>query len=450
MTSSTGGISDDNGSDIMIGQYPGKPTATSNSPVCIKDTLDLVVTNNTAGVTYTWTGPDEFSGYGQVTSRTDILTPHGGNYIVSAGINGCIMKDTVSVSVHPPTPKPTAGANNPACVGGDINFTASQVNGAMYTWGGPVLFYANTQNPKRTNVLITHKGKYWVTATLNGCSSEPDSVDVDVVPGPEVQMYPNPGDTICYGWDVTFVAVPKNAGGTPTYEWHKNGISTGGTGVSYKASGVMTGDTFYVKMTAGTQCNTSIMSKPLRMTVLPTHTPPTCNITATPGTHVWPYVEVTFKAVTVNAGSTPGYQWKRNGADIPNSKDNILKMTSLVKGDTICCVVTSNHLCAVPREVKSNCLVMNVDLSVASEERERDGDIEIYPNPNNGYFTLKTKEQGIFHITDIRGQMIAKYEMIPGDNRIQLPTGTAKGIYIVKFCSASGITQTLRIVYTED
>lgn len=438
------------GVDIAVKLKPSPPAISSNAPVCPAATLNLSAVSPTSGVSYSWAGPGAFTSNSAAPSRSSMTAAQAGNYIATATLNGCKAADTLAVSVYPPTPKPTAGSNTPVCVGGDIKLNASSITGATYNWGGPVLYNATVQSPTRANTLLTHKGKYWVTASVNGCLSPADTTVVNVVQGPSVAVYPSPGDTICAGSDVTFSASPTNAGASPTYQWYKNGVFTGATGASYKTSAATTGDTFYVKMNAGTVCNTAISSNSIRMTVIPALPPPTINITSTPGTHVWPYVEVTFKANTVNAGIKPGYQWKRNGADIPNAKDSILKMTNLVKGDTICCVVTSNHLCAVPRTVKSNCLVMNVDLGVNEQAVEAGGSILIYPNPNKGNFTLKTKEHGIFHITDIRGQMITKYEMIPGDNRIQLPTGTAKGIYIGKFSSTSGITQTIRIVYAEN
>lgn len=416
--------------DVIVRYSPIKPVASGTDTLCEGSTLSVSSSASSQGATYKWTGPAGFTFNGSTTYRTNTIPAWSGDYVISTTLNECTSQDTLAVVIHAIPAKPVAGNNSPICVGGDINLSASQVPGASYEWGGPLVYWSPVQNATRTGAQIIHSGKYWVKSVMNGCESLPDTTVVTVVQGPEVLTYANPGDTICEHWDITFVAVPKNAGSSPTYEWYKNGIFTGGTGNNYKTSGVITGDTFYVKMKAGTTCNTAIRSKPIRMTVLPTHTPPIINITATPGTHVWPFVQVTFKAATGNAGINPGYQWKRNGADIPNGQDSILKMTDLKTGDTVCCVVTSNYLCANPRMVQSNCLVMNVDLSVEGVERERERSINIYPNPNAGNFTIESKKQGVLVVTNLQGQFMGKYEIMKGKNFIQLPKGISEGVYV--------------------
>jgi hypothetical protein len=409
--------------------------AQNNGPLCTGSILNLTTPGFTIGATYTWSGPGGYSSNLTYPVRSNVNTTMSGNYIIQGVLNGCTDADTTIVLIYPLTPKPTATSNTPACVDGDIILNTSAITGATYYWAGPGLYYATTQNAVRQNAKITDGGKYIVTATINGCASEPDTTIVNVIQGPEVLIYPNPGDTICPGWDVNFVAVPKNAGSNPAYQWFKDGTSVG-TGATYKATGVVDGDTFYVKMTAGTACNTPISSKPMRITVLPVHTPPAISITANPGTQVWPYVQVTFNAHTGNAGLHPGYQWRRNGADIPFAKGSILKLTDLKTGDTICCVVTSNHLCAVPREVESNCLVMNVDLGVESGI-ENENEIFLYPNPNKGNFTIDTKEAATLYISNIQGQLISIHELKKGRNDIQLQNISA-GVYICKIESKNG------------
>lgn len=414
--------------EIRFKNPPGKPFAFANSlTLCGGGTLSLLVTGVANGGSVSWTGPAGYMANGASPSRANMSAATAGDYVVHVTVDGCTAKDTVTIAVND-VAKPLASANTPVCVGGDINLSATaSTPGATYDWGGPVAYWAGTQNATRQGAQIIHKGKYWVKAMLNGCTSETDTVLVDVVPGPEVLVYPNPGDTICEHWDVTFVAVPKNAGTNPQYEWYKNQTFTGGTTPTYTASKVMTGDTFYVRMTSGTTCNTPIRSKPIRMTTIPTHTPPTIYITATPGTHVWPYVEVTFEAHTGNAGPHPGYQWLRNGANIADAQDSILKMTNLKAGDSIHCVVTSNHLCALPRMVESDTLAMNVDLEITKAVKTNNA-LRIYPNPNKGNFTIEAQTAAMLVITNVQGQTVGEYPLAKGANIIQLPAGTS-GVY---------------------
>lgn len=411
--------------------------AGNTGPYCIGDTISLNATGFTANATYSWTGPGGFSSNSIYPLLLNANIGMGGDYVLKGIFNGCTALNTTKVVVNPVPATPTATNNNPVCVGGDIKLFASIPGNATYEWGGPNVYYSNKQNPVKQNAVITDGGLYTVVASVDGCPSLPGSTQVVITQGPEVIVYANPGDTICPNWDVSFVALPKNAGVNPTYEWYKNGVNTGASGANHKTGNVVTGDTFYVRMTAGGVCNTPINSKPVGMTVLPVHAPPTITVAADPGTNVWPYVQVKFRAKTGDAGPHPGYQWRRNGNDISGAKDSIWTSTELKTGDTICCMVTSNYLCAVPREVLSNCMIMNVDLHVANTGLNVAP--AIYPNPNNGRFTLNVKEDCILFISDVRGLQVGRYKLNAGENHIQLEQTLGSGIYFGSINYAEGI-----------
>jgi hypothetical protein len=360
--------------------------AFNNGPLCTGETLNLTL-NAAQGSTFSWTGPGGFTSNLIVPSRQIMITAWSGTYTVIATLNGCKDTSHTSVVVAPAVEKPVSSNNSPVCVDGDILLTATSTQpGVSYVWGGPATYYSGSQNAVRYKAQLADGGQYYVHALLNGCKSTTDTTFVTVIKGPSVLIYPNPSDKICPSWKAGFAAVPKNAGSAPTFEWYKNGVATGGTGFSYVSPTVVTGDTFYVRMTAGTGCSTPIGSNSIGITVLPVHTPPTIEITATPGAKVWPYVEVVFKAKTGNSGVNPGYQWVRNGVDISKALDSVWSATDLKTGDTICCRVTSNFLCAEPREVE-DCIVMTVDLGV--DDLRKETGLRVYPNPNDGRFTIE-------------------------------------------------------------
>lgn len=84
---------------------------------------------------------------------------------------------TVSTGAAPATP--VANSNSPVCVTHALNFTTATVIGAAYTWSGPS-FSNNTQNPTIPSAVQANAGTYTVTVTLNGCTSNPGSVNVVV------------------------------------------------------------------------------------------------------------------------------------------------------------------------------------------------------------------------------------------------------------------------------
>lgn len=422
--------------NILVKPLPSVNIAGKTS-LCEGDTLRLSVGNFSAGANYSWSGPGGYTTVGIYANRNNLTTAMSGNYMLTGMLSGCGATSSKPVAVNLVPPAPVAGSNSPACTGGDIKLTASNVPGAGYEWTGPGGFSAFGAAPVRTNILLTDAGTYRVVAVVNGCPSAPVTTYVNVIQGPEVIIYPNPGSVICAGQDVTFAAVPKNAGSAPVFEWFKNGVSTGATGSSYKAGNVSDGDSIYVRMQAGTACNTPIGSNYVKMSVLPAATPPAIAITAEPGNEVWPYVAVNFKSTVTNAGDAPAYQWKRNGEDIPDGNDSVWSSTSLRTGDTICCEVTSGYECATPRKVLSNCIVMKVNVGV--DGIHAGNDISVYPNPNNGIFTLEATESAVLYVSNLQGQLISEHVIMKGKNRISLPVGITEGIYTGRVVSERNI-----------
>ncbi|MCF6334069.1 MAG: choice-of-anchor L domain-containing protein, partial [Draconibacterium sp.] len=78
-------------------------TASSNSPVCEGDDIDLTATA-IAGGSYSWSGPAGYTSIEQNPTRSNALTSYSGNYIVTVNYDEeCVAKDTVGVIVIPST-----------------------------------------------------------------------------------------------------------------------------------------------------------------------------------------------------------------------------------------------------------------------------------------------------------------------------------------------------------
>jgi len=90
---------------------------------------------------------------------------------------------------------PVAGNNGPICAGGTLNLTATTIPGASYSWTGPNGFSSDEQNPSIPESQVGASGSYSVVATLNGCSSQPQSTvaTVNAIPAtPTAAASPNP------------------------------------------------------------------------------------------------------------------------------------------------------------------------------------------------------------------------------------------------------------------
>ncbi|SIT81180.1 MBG domain-containing protein [Pontibacter indicus] len=95
-----------NNVNIIINPAPIAPTASSNSPVNVDETLRLSA-SLVAGATYSWTGPNSFTSTAQNPTITNVNSAASGTYSVTATVNGCTsVAGTVEVEIN--TIKPTA------------------------------------------------------------------------------------------------------------------------------------------------------------------------------------------------------------------------------------------------------------------------------------------------------------------------------------------------------
>jgi hypothetical protein len=162
------------------------PVAGNNGPLCQGSTLNLTSTS-IAGATYQWTGPNGFISSLQNPSLANVGTTAAGVYSVVATLNGCASPpQNTSLVVHATPATAVAGNSGAVCVGGTLSLNASSVSGATYAWTGPNNFTANTQNPLvSNNVQSNMAGKYYVSTSINSCTSVMDStiVIVNAIPG---------------------------------------------------------------------------------------------------------------------------------------------------------------------------------------------------------------------------------------------------------------------------
>jgi len=99
-----------------------------------------------------------------------------------AVVTGC-SSDTIptTVTVNPPPPAPLPTYNGPVCTGNTIQLFAN-TTADSYFWTGPNGFTSTLANPSISNASTWHAGFYYLTVTVNGCTSPtPGSVQVDVI-----------------------------------------------------------------------------------------------------------------------------------------------------------------------------------------------------------------------------------------------------------------------------
>lgn len=145
---------------------PPGVTATGGVKTCSNPSVTLHANSNTGGITYSWTGPGNFT-----SSQANPVVSVAGAYFITVTnpVNGCTSTalTTVTQNITPPqlsTNSVTITCSNPM----PLLVASSIVSNAMYSWTGPNGFTANISNPP-----VSAGGLYTVTATnpVNGCTS---------------------------------------------------------------------------------------------------------------------------------------------------------------------------------------------------------------------------------------------------------------------------------------
>lgn len=406
---------------VSVQPSPAAVVLNNNGPICSGNSLQLNSTSSTSGVTYAWAGPNAFSANTQSSAIANATTVATGWYHMTVDLNGCTYIDSTYAAVHAIPATPTINYNSPLCVGETLNLSTSTVSGAIYTWTGANNFSSSLNNPVRSNMQFADSGVYRLMVTVNGCSSEQDSVAVPLNPTPFVVILATPGDTICVNSPAVFTALPNNHGGTPTYQWYQNNQPVG-TGITYSSSALTNGDIIRCEMTESTKCSMPLTdpSNDIKMAVLPWLTPSVV-ITADPNRPLEEKEYVKFTATTTNAGPVPQYQWKRNNTDVLGATGNIWSANSLSDNDVVSVEIASSYKCPSPANVLSNAITVKVLTSV--NDVQGTPALLLYPNPNNGKFILTAnglKKKEVYRITIINefGQVVYNNPVSLKSNRL--------------------------------
>jgi hypothetical protein len=395
----------------LVKPIPANHSNSNNGPICAGTTLNLTGNTTSSGVTWSWTGPASFTSTNQNPAISSATTAVSGDYIATATLNGCSIKDTTTALVKPLPAIPVPSANTPVCIGQDLKLNATIVSGAGYEWTGPVSYSSTLQNPLRNNANSSMAGIYYVRSVLNGCYSTNNSITVNVMTAPNISLYPSPKDSICQGTALTLVSTSTNAGTSPVYKWYKNNLTiAGAVSANYSTASVTDMDAYFCSMTSSGVCYDPYTdsSNTITMRVFP-WLAPSVSITQTPTGTIAIGKLITFNAISTNGGNTPLYQWKQNSTNVIGAISNTWGATTLSNKDKICVEMTSSYLCSNPAKVISNCIevsIMNNGSGIYGPAWENNPP-KVYPNPTRDKLIIENITKGTTIImTDILGKTV--------------------------------------------
>lgn len=165
-------------------------------------------------------------------------------------------------------------------------------------------------------------------------------------PTPSVQIAITTGSNpSCILTDLTFTATTTNTTSTPAYQWYVDGIPVGLNQNTYSSHQLVQGQSVSCSITGGAGCGSSSVVNSNAIVVQRNNpATPSITISSSNGGNWCSGQEVTFNATAVNAGTNPSYQWKVNGNNVGTNSPTYTS-SSLLSGQTIQCVLTSNSTC---------------------------------------------------------------------------------------------------------
>jgi gliding motility-associated-like protein len=185
---------------VVVNPAAPTPTANSNSPICLNQTLSFTQTA-IGGATYFWSGPNSFTSAVQNPTIGSATPSNSGTYSLYASVAGCPGQTiTVNVLVSLPgtvTPgaSPTVCANNSTVV---LTGTSSTGSGT-WTSSGSGTFSPNTQNgnylPSNADILAGGVTLTLTSTNNGGCVAVTNTMQVFITPAPTASA--GASQTVC-------------------------------------------------------------------------------------------------------------------------------------------------------------------------------------------------------------------------------------------------------------
>ena len=282
-------------------------------------------------------------------------------------INGVIdMGAYEYVCVPVPVSVSIVADQNPVCSGTTVTFTATPGNGGStpsYQWkknGSNVGTNLPTYSvvPINGDIITCILTSNLTCITGNPATSNAITMIVNTSLPVSIAIVAD-NNSVCAGTTVTYTATPTNGGTSPTYQWKKNGSNVGTNLPTYSYIPA-NNDVITCVLTSNLTCTTGnpATSNAITMTVN-TNLPVSVSIVADQNP-VCSGTTVTFTATPGNGGSSPSYQWKKNGSNVGTNLPTYSVVP--INSDVITCVLTSNLTCTTGNPATSNAITMIVNV----------------------------------------------------------------------------------------
>jgi len=270
----------------------------------------------------------------------------------------------------------TASTNN-ICPNTLVTFSASLTNGGsspQLQWkknginvGTNYPLYSSSSLTNGDIITCSMVSNIANNGCVTGFTANSNSISMNVLP-----MLPNTvsisasSNYICPGDSVTLTASAANGGTNPVYTWKKyvspgNYVTVGSNSPTYTTpplSYSIGGHNYMCIVQSNAVCANPITGSSTKGILVGFPTTPTLSI-STPTINLCSPTQVIFTAFGTNLGTSPIYQWKKNGLNVGVNSTQYID-SSINNFDSISCILISNANCLTTSVANSNTIIMNV------------------------------------------------------------------------------------------
>lgn len=175
-------------------------------------------------------------------------------------------------------------------------------------------------------------------------------------------------------------------------------------------------------------------------------TSPRISISSSPGNYVPPGDTITFTA-NVSGCTSAEYQWLVNGNLIIGATQGTYSTAIWADKDVVTCRLICGDICATNSDTISNAITIRTNS--VSVKNISNGFIDLYPNPNNGHFTIDLAKQvegeSVIEVLNSVGQVVYTRKILTLKIEQLILPAISSGVYMLRVVSGSEVG-TIRFV----
>lgn len=374
VTNATNGCSTESSTSVTADLDSPDASATGGELDCINSSVELTGSSTTAGVSYSWNGPNGFTS-NQQNPTVDL----GGTYTLTVtGANACTTETIADVLEDTTPPDISTTGSTLTCVNTSTQIIgASTTPGVNYAWEGP-----NGMTSFEPSPTVSVPGDYTLTLTgTNGCISVAAATVIEDTQVPIADAGAG-GNLNCFTTNIVLNGINSSNGLNFNYLWATNNgnIVNGANTLTPEVNSAGTYDLTVTNTANGCTAteSTDITETAVVESNIENQNNVDCNGNATG--------EATVSAI--GGVGNYSYSWS-NGSTEPSINDLTAGIYNMTVSDGDGCTSTESVEISEPAEI-----VVNASASAQTLHNVNDGTASASPAGGTGTYTYNWSNGG--------------------------------------------------------